>query len=46
MAGPIRVHDQTQLLLGWAHDFNETWRFQLDYQSERQLFHGGLHFAM
>jgi hypothetical protein len=33
MAGPIRVHDQTQLLLGWAHDFNETWRFQLDYQS-------------
>ena len=33
MAGPIRVRDQTQLLLGWAHDFNETWRFQLDYQS-------------
>jgi len=33
MAGPIRVHNQTQLLLGWAHDFNETWRFQLDYQS-------------
>jgi hypothetical protein len=33
MAGPIRVHDQTQVLLGWAHDFNETWRFQLDYQS-------------
>jgi len=33
MTGPIRVHDQTQLLLGWAHDFNETWRFQLDYQS-------------
>jgi hypothetical protein len=33
MAGPIRVHDKTQLLLGWAHDFNETWRFQLDYQS-------------
>jgi hypothetical protein len=33
MAGPIRVNDQTQLLLGWAHDFNDTWRFQLDYQS-------------
>ena len=33
MAGPIRVHDQTQMLLGWAHDFNDTWRFQLDYQS-------------
>ena len=33
MAGPIRVHDQTPLLLGWAHDFNDSWRFQLDYQS-------------
>jgi hypothetical protein len=33
MAGPIRVHDRTQLLLGWAHDFNDRWRFQLDYQS-------------
>ena len=33
MAGPIRVRDQTQILLGWAHDFNDTWRFQLDYQS-------------
>ena len=38
MAGPIRVHDQTQLLLGWAHDFNSTWRFQLDYQSGRDNF--------
>ena len=38
MAGPIRVDDQTQLLLGWAHDFNDTWRFQLDYQSGRQNF--------
>jgi hypothetical protein len=33
MAGPIRVRDHTQMLLGWAHDFNDTWRFQLDYQS-------------
>ncbi len=33
MVGQIRVHDQTQVLLGWAHDFNDTWRFQLDYQS-------------
>jgi hypothetical protein len=33
MSGVIRVHDQTQLILGWAHDFNEMWRFQLDYQS-------------
>ena len=38
MAGPIRVYDQTQLLLGWAHDFNDTWRFQLDYQSGRDNF--------
>ena len=39
MAGPIRVHDQTQLLLGWAHDFNETWRFQLDYQSGSAIYY-------
>ena len=38
MAGPIRVNDQTQLLLGWAHDFNETWRFQVDYQSGASNF--------
>jgi len=38
MAGPIRVSDQTQLLLGWAHDFNDSWRFQLDYQSGHDNF--------
>ncbi len=38
MAGPIRAGDQTQLLLGWAHDFNDTWRFQLDYQSGRDNY--------
>jgi hypothetical protein len=38
MAGPIRVQDRTQLLLGWAHDFNPTWRFQLDYQSGSSNF--------
>ena len=38
MAGSIRVHDKTQALLGWAHDFNDTWRFQLDYQSGRDNY--------
>jgi hypothetical protein len=33
MAGPIRVADRTEALLGWAHDFNERWRVQADYQS-------------
>jgi hypothetical protein len=33
MAGPIRVADRTEALLGWAHDFNDRWRVQLDYQS-------------
>ncbi|MBX6419525.1 MAG: hypothetical protein QJR02_03115 [Sinobacteraceae bacterium] len=33
MAGPILVHEHVQALLGWAHDFNPVWRFQLDYQS-------------
>ena len=33
MAGAIRVRDRNEALLGWAHDFNHTWRFQLDYQS-------------
>ena len=38
MAGPIRVHDQNQVLLGWAHDFNDRWRLQLDYQSGSDNF--------
>jgi hypothetical protein len=33
MAGAIRVRERNEALLGWAHDFNPTWRFQLDYQS-------------
>jgi hypothetical protein len=33
MAGVIRVRQSTEALLGWAHDFNTRWRFQLDYQS-------------
>jgi len=33
MAGVVRVKDHDEALLGWAHDFNPTWRFQLDYQS-------------
>jgi hypothetical protein len=38
MAGPIRVQGQTEALLGWAHDFNSTWRFQLDYESGTDNF--------
>ncbi|MGH8505423.1 MAG: hypothetical protein ACRETM_05585 [Stenotrophobium sp.] len=33
MGGPIEVEGRTEWLLGWAHDFNPVWRFQLDYQS-------------
>ena len=33
MAGAVRVGNRYEALLGWAHDFNPTWRFQLDYQS-------------
>lgn len=38
MGGPIVVDHKTEWLLGWAHDFNETWRFQLDYQSGSDNF--------
>lgn len=38
MAGPIRVGNRTEALLGWAHDFNPTWRFQIDYQSGSDNF--------
>jgi hypothetical protein len=38
IAGPIVVHNRTQALLGWAHDFNDVWRFQLDYQSGRDNY--------
>lgn len=33
MGGPIYVDDQTQVMAGWAHDFNRTWRAQVDWQS-------------
>lgn len=38
MGGPIVVDHKTEWLLGWAHDFNQTWRFQLDYQSGSDNF--------
>lgn len=38
MGGPIVVDHKTEWLLGWAHDFNATWRFQLDYQSGSDNF--------
>jgi hypothetical protein len=33
MAGAVRVGNRNEAILGWAHDFDSTWRFQLDYQS-------------
>ncbi len=38
MAGAVRVGNRDQALLGWAYDFNPTWRAQLDYQSGRENF--------
>jgi len=38
MAGALRVGNRDEALLGWAHDFNATWRFQLDYQSGSENF--------
>jgi hypothetical protein len=38
MAGVLRVSDRNEALLGWAHDFNAMWRFQLDYQSGRENY--------
>jgi hypothetical protein len=38
MAGVVRVSDRNEALLGWAHDFNAMWRFQLDYQSGRENY--------
>jgi hypothetical protein len=38
MAGALRVSDRNEAVLGWAHDFNSTWRFQLDYQSGRENY--------
>lgn len=33
MGGPIVVDHHTQAMAGWAHDFNSTWRVQVDWQS-------------
>jgi hypothetical protein len=33
MGGPIVVDDKAQAMAGWAHDFNPTWRVQVDWQS-------------
>lgn len=38
MAGAVRVGNHEEALLGWAHDFNPTWRFQLDHQSGKENF--------
>jgi hypothetical protein len=38
MAGVVRVSERNEALLGWAHDFNAMWRFQLDYQSGRENY--------
>jgi len=37
MIGPIYT-SQLELLLGWAHDFNAHWRFQIDFQSGSENF--------
>jgi len=33
MGGPIVVDHHTQVMAGWAHDFNSTWRAQIDWHS-------------
>lgn len=33
VAGPIQVDRKTEVIAGWAHDFNPMWRVQLDFQS-------------
>jgi hypothetical protein len=38
MGGPIQVDDRTEFMAGWAHDFNPTWRAQLDFQSGADNF--------
>jgi hypothetical protein len=37
-AGPIEVHRRIEAMAGWAHDFNPTWRFQIDFQSSADNF--------
>ena len=38
MGGPIQVEERTEVMAGWAHDFNATWRVQLDFQSGADNF--------
>jgi hypothetical protein len=38
IAGPIQVEKRTEVMAGWAHDFNSTWRVQLDFQSGADNF--------
>jgi hypothetical protein len=33
IVGAAYVSPRTEAILGWAYDFNKTWRFQLDFQS-------------
>jgi hypothetical protein len=38
IGGPIQVEKRTEVMAGWAHDFNATWRVQLDFQSGADNF--------
>ena len=38
IAGTAEVDRRIEAILGWAHDFDPTWRFQIDFQSGRQNF--------
>jgi hypothetical protein len=31
--GAIRVESRTEAMLGWIHNFNDTWRAQIEFQS-------------
>ena len=33
IVGAIRAGSRSEAILGWAYDFNQTWRAQLDFQS-------------
>jgi hypothetical protein len=38
IGGPIQVDRKTEFMAGWAHDFNPTWRIQLDFQTGSDNF--------
>jgi len=38
MGGPIQVDKKTEVMAGWAHDFDRHWRVQLDFQSGSDNF--------